>query len=314
MNNLLVSIIIITRNRPFLLRHALKRVLAQCYPYKELIVVDSSSNNESEQVRAEYPEVRYVRLHRQDNNRPQARNQGLAIASGEIIAFIDDDAMVQPGWLDALVATYQDGTVGAAGGRIIKAPEPFCNQVTGSPGLLIKASGDVIATGLEAVSTRQVEVEHLRGCNMSFRRKALEQVGGFDSKYTLTNMLEDTDLCIRVKKAGWRIMFNPAMAVVHYSARGSQKPSMFNARPLFQFSVGRNSTYFAFKHFGLHFHTLTHQLILYPLRSWGRAVTRSGLHIVAALALNVGRLIGLITAIHWLISRRRRAESAPEIW
>jgi GT2 family glycosyltransferase len=314
MKTLVVSIIIVTRNRPFLLQHAIKRVLAQSYPNKELIVVDSSSNNESEQVIAEYPEVRYVHLHGQSNNMPQARNKGLTIASGEILAFIDDDSMVQPGWLDALIDTYQDETVGAAGGRIIRAAEPYCNQVTGSPRLLIKASGDVIATGLEAVSTHQVEVEHLRGCNMSFRRKAVEQVGGFDSSYTLTNTLEDTDFCLRVKKAGWCIMFNPAMAVVHYSARGSQKPSMFNARPLFQLSVGRNSAYFTFKHFGLNIETLTTQLMLYPLRSWGRALTRCGLHIVAALALNVGRIIGLIAAIHWLLSSRRRAESAPKIW
>src|SRR5437899_13076432 len=113
MADLTVSIIIITYNRPFLLKHCLERVLAQPYPHKEIIVVDSSSDDESERVVAQYSEVISVRLHRQRNNMPQARNEGIAGSSGNIIAFVDDDAMVQPGWLDALLTTYRDETVGA---------------------------------------------------------------------------------------------------------------------------------------------------------------------------------------------------------
>src|SRR5437868_3995317 len=120
-----VSIIIITCNRPFLLRHAIKRVLTQPYPHKELIVVDSSSNNESEQVIAAYPEALYIRLHGQRHNRPQARNEGFAISSGEIIAIIDDDSMVKQGWLEPLIDTYRADTVRAAAGRITSIPEPY---------------------------------------------------------------------------------------------------------------------------------------------------------------------------------------------
>src|SRR5213080_1537632 len=107
MKNPFVSIIIITRNRPFLLRHCIQHVLSQPYPYKEIIVVDSSSNDESEQVVAQYPEVISVRLRGQRNNMPQARNAGLAASSGDILAFIDDDAMVKPGWLAALIKAYR---------------------------------------------------------------------------------------------------------------------------------------------------------------------------------------------------------------
>src|SRR5690242_18481340 len=75
-----VSIIIVTRNRPALLRHCIAHVLAQPYPHKEIIVVDSSSNDESEQVVAQYPGVISVRLAVKrtiHENRPQARNAGL---------------------------------------------------------------------------------------------------------------------------------------------------------------------------------------------------------------------------------------------
>ena len=311
MGNPTVSIIIITRNRPFLLRHAIKRVLAQPYPHKELIVIDSSSNNESEQVIAEYPEVLYVRLHGQRHNRPQARNKGFAISSGEIIAIIDDDSMVQPSWLEALVDTYRDETVGAAGGRIIHVPEPYCDQETGSPILAIRSSGRAIIKNIGSVSTDQVEADWLSGCNMSLRRKALEQVGGFDPAYTLTNTREDMDLSFRVKKAGWRVVFNPAIAVVHFSARSTIS---FQEQPLVQLSIGRNLTYFTIKQFGLNPYTLTCQLFLAPARTCGLAVLRAGLLCVTALAQTVGRLVGLFAGIHWLTSRRRRAESAPKIW
>ena len=79
MTDLTVSIIIITYNRPFLLKHCLERVLAQSYAHKEIIVVDSSTNDESEQVVAQYPEVLSARIYGQHNNMPQARNAGMAV-------------------------------------------------------------------------------------------------------------------------------------------------------------------------------------------------------------------------------------------
>src|SRR5437588_5362550 len=144
MVDLTVSIIIITYNRPFLLKHCLERVLAQSYAPKEIIVVDSSTNDESERVVAQYPEVIHVRLYGQRNNMPQARNEGIAVSSGDIIAFIDDDAMAQPGWLDTLLATYQDETVGAVGGRIVEAPKPHCDLLTDIPLLYIRPPGQFI--------------------------------------------------------------------------------------------------------------------------------------------------------------------------
>jgi GT2 family glycosyltransferase len=311
MAHLTVSIIIITRNRPSLLHHCLEHVLAQSYPHKEIIVVDSSSNDESERLVAQYPAVISLRLHGQRNNMPQARNKGIAISSGDIIAFVDDDAMVEPGWLDALIDTYRAETVGAVGGRVIEIPKPHCDLLTGSPSLSIRPSGQVITKNLGAASTDQVEVDWLPGGNMSFRRTVLEQVGGFDPAYTLTNWREDTDLGLRVKKAGWRIVFNPVMAVVHFSPRSSNFHSQ--NRPLNHFSAGRNSTYLAVKHFGPNLCTLTCQLILSPARTCGLTIYRFGLLSIAAVAQTVGRVVGLIVGIHWLISSRRRAESAPKI-
>jgi len=155
----------------------------------------------------------------------------------------------------------------------------------------------------------QVEVDHLIGCNMSFRRKALEQVGGFDPNYTLTNLREETDLCVRVKKAGWRIVFTPSIAVVHFSARSLQP--YFLERPGIQFSNGRNCTYFALKHYGLNPRTLYGQLVRDAGKSCGRAVYFAGLFLIGAIAQVAGRVAGFSEGVRWLVSKQRRVASCP---
>ncbi len=306
-----VSIIIITRNRASLLRHCIERVLGQPYPHKEIVVVDSSSNDESEQIVAQHPEVISVRIHGQRNNMPQARNEGIAASSGDIVAFLDDDSMAYPGWLEALLNAYRDETVGAAGGRVISTPEPYCNEVWGQPYLSVSPSGRVKGKGVGLVSMNQVEVDHLVGCNMSFRREALEQVGGFDPNYTLTNLREETDLCVRVKMAGWRIMFVPTMAVVHFSTR-ARSPFAWS-RPYILFSGGRNSMYFAIKHFGFNPRTLVGQLIVDAGVDASKLFYVAGMLSVSAVAQMVGRVVGLGAGIALLMSSQRRATAAPKI-
>ena len=311
MNDPLVSIIIITYNRPFLLRHCIERALSQPYPYKEVIVVDSSSNDESERVVAQYPEVISVRLRGQRNNMPQARNEGIAASSGDILAFIDDDSMIQPGWLEALVQTYRDERVGAVGGRVIDMPEPYCDQVSGSLQLVMLPWGRVIRKGTGLLSTAQLEVDHLPGGNMSFRRQALEQIGCFDPNYTLTNLREETDICVRVKKAGWRVVFVPAMAVAHFSLRPILDP-FFRDKPVYQFSNGRNSMYFAVKHFGVHPRTLFSELAD-ASKPWVRVVYLPVLLLISAMAHAAGRIIGLVLGIAWHMNSKLRATSSPKI-
>lgn len=304
-----VSIIVITRNRPFLLRHCLQRLMELPYHHKEIIVVDSSTNNESELIVAQFPDIISLRLHGQQNNMPQARNIGIAASSGEIIVFIDDDSMVRPGWLHALLNVYQDERVGAAGGRVIRRPEPYCDQQSGQPQLRVEPSGVVIAKDTDLPSKGQIDVDHLIGCNMSFRRRALEQVGGFDPNYTLTNLREETDLCVRVKKAGWRIIYDPELAVVHVSARA--RP-FFGDFPNIQYSNGRNITYFTIKNYGLNRQTVIGQAGD-VWQSIKRAVLLSSLFNFGVVAQLAGRAVGLTVGIVWLCSRKRQEAAAPRI-
>jgi GT2 family glycosyltransferase len=167
--------------------------------------------------------------------------------------------------------------------------------------LLVKPSGVTVASGFDLVGEAAVEVDHLVGCNMSFRRKALQQVGGFDPSYTLTNYREETDLFIRLKKAGWRIMFVPAMAVKHVSAR-SGKP-FFMERPYIQYSNGRNSAYLPYKNFGFNFRTMTGQLLEIGA-AFRRAAYLVGLGVCGLAAQIAGRVVGLVMGIFWHASKK----------
>lgn len=308
-----ISIIIVTCNRSFLVKHCIEHVLAQPYPHKEIIVVDSSSNDETEKVMVQLPEAISLRIRGQRDNRPQAKNEGLKAVSGDIVAFLDDDAMVYPGWLESLLQAYRDETVGGVGGRVITMPEPYCDQKSGPPRLFVRQSGRVIGKDTGLFSNEPVEVDHLIGCNMSFRREALEQVGGFDTNYTLTSFREETDLCIRVKRAGWRIMYVPTMAVTHFSPRSVQQP-YFLEQPKFQYSNARNSTYFAIKLYGLNPRTLAGQLIVDTAKYCGRAVYFTLIFSTGVVGHLVGRVAGLMTGIYWLMSNRRRAAADPKIF
>lgn len=304
-----VSIVIITRNRPFILQYCIEHVLSQPYPHKEIIVVDSSSNNDSERVITRYPEVISIRLRSQKNNMPQARNEGIAAASGDIVAFIDDDALVQPGWLEALLAAYRDEKIGAVGGRTTGVPSPFCDEVSGPPLMTVSSSGEVVMKGIELFSEIPVEVDHLRGCNMSFRREVLEQIGGFDPNYTLTNLLEETDLCTRVKKAGWQLVYMPAMSVQHYTLRRGN----YYRQPSTVFSDSRNSVYFTIKNFGLNPRTVWRQMIVEPGAYCAKTGNLVGMSILNTIVQLIGRVVGLGVGISWLLSSRKRTTANPKI-
>ena len=93
-----------------------------------------------------------------------------------------------------------------------------------------------------------IEVEHLIGANMSFRRAALEAVGGIRDEYPGTGLREETDICLRVQAAGWRLCFAPE-AIVHEHAAPHARGARFDLRYGYYFQ--RNHTVLLIRNFGL---------------------------------------------------------------
>jgi GT2 family glycosyltransferase len=171
------------------------------YPDFEVIVVDDGSSDKTAAIAQEYG----FRVIRTDNQGlSSARNVGLQAASGEIVAYIDDDARPDSHWLTYLAATYMRSEYGGVGGPNIAPPGdgPIAECVENAPG------------NPTHILLSDQEAAHIPGCNMAFRKAALEAIGGFDSQFRTAG--DDVDVCWRLRQCGWRLGFSPAAMVWHH--------------------------------------------------------------------------------------------------
>ena len=131
-------------------------------------------------------------------------------ATGEIVAYIDDDAYPDPHWLHYLVAPFLNtmNVKQAAVGGPNLAPAtdgPIAQCVAHAPG------------GPTHVLVSDCEAEHIPGCNMAFRKRALVEVGGFDPQFRVAG--DDVDICWRLREHEQRLTFNPSAVVWHHRRR-----------------------------------------------------------------------------------------------
>lgn len=194
--------------------------LKQFAPQTEVIVVGNKSDEPTAKLLREgFPSITY--LEAEEPSAVVKRNIGIGKASNEILVFIDDDVVVETSWLGNLLRHYDDLSVGGVGGRVRVAGIGIgsTNFRTGSI-----VDGFVIGNWNPPI-TSTIEVEHLLGCNMSFRKEFLIQLGGFDNFFRSYNFREETDLCLRLKRRGYRILFDPNAGLNHKQL-GSRRQGM----------------------------------------------------------------------------------------
>lgn len=233
----LVSVLICTYNRADYLKKCLDSMLDQTYDTFEVIVVNGPSTDKTEDLLK-----KYTFKHIQQKNKSglsAARNLGIREAKGEIIAFIDDDAIADKNWIKSHVKRYNDETVGGVGGTIYsfgrkngKLDEYKKNQVNRF-GILDKER--------MITNTRKKWFYTTCGCNTSFRRKVLEEIGGFDEYFDY--WFDETDVCVRIAKAGYKIEFEKKAIVYHYLADGPSRSNKW-------YHKAQKQIYFTFKNFG----------------------------------------------------------------
>jgi GT2 family glycosyltransferase len=206
-----LAVVVPTLGRPALAARVLTEVAAQARDDDEVLAVDQSDAPDHAALREAVP-ARVRILRREVRGLPGARNAGIAATTAPIVLFLDDDVRLHPGCLDAHRAAYVDPTVGGAVGRIHEHRlRPNARRTTNR----ISAGGRIV-TRLDG--DEPVDVETLKGANMSLRRAALDEVGGFDEGYVGTALLEDADLSTRVAARGWRLRYLPDAAVDHLHA------------------------------------------------------------------------------------------------
>ena len=143
-----------------------------------------------------------------------ARNTGVREASGSVIAFLDDDAIADPAWIESIATDYADPQVLGAGGSVL----PLWEQ---RPGWFPEEFAWVVGCTYRGLPTRRSAVRNVIGCNMSFRREVFEELGGFTTRLGRIGAKplggEETELCIRIGKHApdRTVLYDPAMSVHH---------------------------------------------------------------------------------------------------
>lgn len=236
-----ISVVVVSLGRPEELRRCLIGVAQLDYGPFEIVVV---SDAEGLEVTARLPFAAAIkRKEVSEPNISRARNLGAACAGGEILAFIDDDAVPEPTWLRSLAGPFAGAADAAVG------------YVRGRNGIGFQSRADAISPMGVTVPTSAPPaaavpicpdgfVPKLIGTNMAIRRDVLRRLGGFDESFRF--YLEDSDLSLRLAAAGSAVTAVPA-AEVHHSFAASPRRAA-NRAPRDLTDIGRSLALFLRKH------------------------------------------------------------------
>jgi glycosyltransferase involved in cell wall biosynthesis len=246
MTTLSFSVVVCTLNRAKTLQKALDAALNLKARQVEIIVVNGPSTDETDCLLQTYGDRIQV-LQNPNANVSQSRQIALEHATGDIIVSLDDDVIPPEDWLLRLGEVYdrEGEKCGAVGGIILDKTQGE-DVVQYAYGYTNVMSRDRVYKDKEFQFADQRSPHWfpmLMGANSSYRREVLEQIGGFDEFYEY--FLEETDICIRLIQAGYRICYTN-VEVEHYPQKSHNRQ---NQKWLTcWYSVAKNTTYFALKY------------------------------------------------------------------
>jgi O-antigen biosynthesis protein len=196
-----ISVVVCSYNGEPTIRDTLEGLAGLDYPNYEVIVVNDGSTDRMADIVSEY-DVRLIST--ENRGLSNARNTGWQEATGEIVAYIDDDAYPDPHWLQYIAHSFMTGDYVGVGGPNIAPPGdgPIADCVANAPGRPVH------------VLLADRTAEHIPGVNMAFRRSALEAIDGFDPRYRTAG--DDVDVCWRLQATGGVIGFHAAALDWHH--------------------------------------------------------------------------------------------------
>lgn len=285
---LTASVIIITYNRRKDLEECLNSLFNMSVEPYEVIVVDSSSTDGTEKAKDLYP-INFISI--EERGITKARNKGISVAQGDVVAFVDDDVIVSRDWLKYLLKAYNGGRAHGVGGRVMPHGTSKEYYIETKKIIVGKVFDDgLVISNFDAALPSSIEVDFIYGCNMSFKKEALLRVGGFDENLKGNCFREDTDVCLRLKKLRYKIVYQPKALVWHKC-----KNKILDCESVYWYT--RNHTYFYLKNifpenkakFPLFFYRL-----FFPPRDY---IKRLGFQIELSPRFSVCALTGLIDGI-----------------
>ena len=215
-----MGVVIVNWNRQALLRACLNSLARQTHPSFQVLVVDNGSTDGSASMVEEMAKSFPVPLGLISNSTNlgfcAANNQGIWALNTELLGLLNNDAEVEPGWLEALEQAIRQGDdVGMAASKIVVWEDPTRIDKCGH---LIYPDGQNRGRGSGQTDRGQFdrpeEVLWPDGCAAMYRRAMLEDIGGFDEDFFA--YADDAELGLRARWAGWRCWYTPAAVVRHH--------------------------------------------------------------------------------------------------
>lgn len=306
MRDLSATVVVITVDRPDDVRRCLASFHGDLPATCDAVVVDASRTNDTEKVVGEFAGVRYLRS--PVRNLCAQRNLGIRASDKNLVVFLDDDAIAQPGWLRELLASFDDPGIWAVGGAI---HEEGLTLVPADSKPQMTANGPK-QTITNWQTSEKTEVLNVEGGNMAIRREALLKIGGFDENLQRSRTGEAVEMSVRLRRAGGRILYNPQAAVQHCPGPTSSiygyTRSSFDRR--FLYWIGRNHAYsntknfFGRKEFFWYFFVHTFKFLLDQAVRLVKAIG-SNLSVTAAHLL--GKLVGFGVGLKWHLTQKGKS-------
>jgi N-acetylglucosaminyl-diphospho-decaprenol L-rhamnosyltransferase len=237
-----LSIVIVNWNGGELLRSCF-RSIAQAPPSVayDIVVVDNASSDDSvawlrsAEVAALLPGIAVHVIENLDNaGFSKANNQAIAFSQAPMLFLLNPDTEVTPGAIDTLIACLNsDERIGACGPRLLNTDGSLQHSVWRNPPTALeivvsgvglwrliprRLRGELLLGGHWDHTTRRA-VPMLFGAAVLARRAMIDHVGGLDERFHMYG--EDDEWCLRITRAGWLLVFEPAAAVVHHGGQFS---------------------------------------------------------------------------------------------
>ncbi len=211
----MISVIIVNWNRRELLRASLESLRRQTAAGFETIVVDNGSSDGSVDMAEREFGCRVIR-NAENRGFCAANNQGIAAARGDFVALLNNDAEAETGWLAALRSAFDERPeIGMAASKIVVWEDP---KRIDKAGHLIYPDGQNRGRGTGAIDNGQFDrIEECLwpdGCAAMYRKRMLDEIGGFDEDFFA--YADDAELGLRARIAGWRCLYVPDAVVRHH--------------------------------------------------------------------------------------------------
>lgn len=203
-----ISIVVPVYNAEKTLIKCIESILRlDCNDYEIIFVDDGSTDNSKNIINSFAERHEEIRLFEQENNGPaSARNRGIKNSSGDIIFFTDSDVVVPVDWIKGMVHYFGDKKLGAVGGGI-------------TPYSMNTLSEKFEQHRRERLYGNEKKfVDALPACNLAVKKTILDEIDYFDESFKFASS-EDYDLCYRLIDKGYKILYDPAISVIHFHSQ-----------------------------------------------------------------------------------------------